>query len=107
MGHVLFKSVKSMHMRQSSLNFFTKTVFKSHLGHLTSQIKFALSNFMTSSCTTFYLSGPIFLFFCCTDLAFGMICNLCLDISRGIPGKVEGDQANSSLCNHKKFTNLS
>jgi uncharacterized membrane protein YqgA involved in biofilm formation len=63
MGHALFKSMKSIYMRQSSLDFFTKTVFESHLGHLTSQIKFALSNFATSSCTTFVFQDPYFFSF--------------------------------------------
>jgi hypothetical protein len=70
-------------------------------------MKFALSNLVTSSCIALCLSDPIFFFFYRTSLAFRIICNLCSDISRGIPGISEGDQANISLCNRKKFTNFS
>jgi hypothetical protein len=70
-------------------------------------MKSAVSNLDTSSFTAFCLSGPIFFFFCRTGLAFGMMCSLCSDISRGIPGISDGDQAKNSLCNRKKFTNLS
>jgi hypothetical protein len=94
-------------MRQSPLDFFTRTVFESHYGHLTSRIKLAFNNFSTSSCTTFCLSGPIFLFFCRIGLILGIICNLCSVISRGILGISDGDQANMFLCNCRKFTNLS
>jgi hypothetical protein len=93
-----------MHMRQSPLDFFTKTVLESQIGHFTSRMKFALSNLVTSSCTALCLSDPIFFFF---YRAFRIICNLCSDISRGIPDISEGDQVNISLCNRKKFTNFS
>jgi hypothetical protein len=59
-GHVLLRSVKSIHILHLPLDFFTITVLASHFGYVTSLITPALRSLFTLLRAPLALSSDIF-----------------------------------------------
>jgi hypothetical protein len=85
-------------MHQLSLDFLTRTVFVIHFGHFISRMKPALSNFLTSSFTVSWRSGPKCFFRCCIGFIPVFRSNRCFVTCRDNPGISATDHANTTSC---------
>jgi hypothetical protein len=101
--HALLRSVKSMHILQFPLAFFTITVLASHSGYVTSLITPALRSLLTSFLAPLALSYYIFLSFCFLGLTVGSTLRECSITSLLILQRSLADQAKTSLLMNKNF----
>ena len=77
LGQALFRSVKSTHILHLLFFFFTRTMFATHSGYLTSRIDLAASSLDTSSFIAALLSRLKLLLFCTAGLLLSFTARSC------------------------------
>jgi hypothetical protein len=102
-GHVLLRSVKSMHILHFPLTFFTITVLASHYRYVNSLIAPALRSLLTWFLAPSRLLSNIFQSFCFLGVTVRSTLRECSITSLLTPQRSLANQAKTSLLLNKNF----